>query len=146
MLFAMKKIASYLTVLSLLILSCEESEKGITIRDLKGISVELFWKGEEPKNQDGIGFVLYGPEGNLYSSGFDSLVFAYMVPDGKFTIQVERYYNFNDYLDYVVSVKGLGGDADYTFEHSFKPTDSPGVIKTVLFVTTDRYYYTLETP
>jgi hypothetical protein len=145
MLFAMK-IVSYLTIVSLLILSCEESEKGITIRDLKGISVELFWKGVEPKNQDGIGFVVYGPEGNLYYWGHDSLGFAYMIPDGRHTLQVELQYKANEYLDYIISVKGLGSDADYTFENSFNPTDGPGAIKTALFVTTDIYNYTLETP
>ena len=139
------KITSYLTVLSLLFLACDDSEKGRTITEYTGVSVVFSWKGIEPRNHDNVVFAIYNPDERQEFWGYDSVFFSNYHPDVQFTVKVEITEPLKHH-DYVIDVIGHTSGAKYTFENSFTPTDPVGLAKTSLYITKNEWEYTFRAP
>lgn len=121
-------------LLGSIIISCKDSEDDKTIADYEGLSVDLSWKNEIPKSNEGITLTVYDPSNTLIYSYFDSLMLLYHLPDGQYIVEVEVHADLVK-TDYVIQVKGINSDMPYQFHNSFKPTDPIGYKKTSLYIT-----------
>jgi hypothetical protein len=138
------KTTSYVAFLGLSILACDDSENARTITEYEGVSVVFSWKGIEPRNHDNVVFSIYNPDSQEFW-GQDSVFFSYYHPDVEFTVKVQITEPLK-HNDYVIDVIGHYSGDTYRYENSFSSTDPVGLAKTSLYITKNKYDYTLRAP
>jgi hypothetical protein len=139
------KMNFFSLLVGFILLSCSDSDDAYTITDWGGLSVVLSWDDPGKRNNEGIGLILYDPEGILTYGGYDSLTIFHHLKDGRFKCEVEIH-SALDKTDYKIQVQGVTGKTIYTFKNSFKLSDPVGLVKPALFITKHKEHYTITTP
>lgn len=135
----------YCLFISFCIVSCDDSDENHAITDYEGLAIEIMWDETGAKNADGIGLVIYDPQGVLIYAGQDSLAIFHSLMDGQYVCEVFTYKQV-DKTDYKIEVQGLNDKAIHTFTNSFSKSDTVGFKKRSLLILKNKERYTVDVP